>query len=1043
MRFFSLPIYYTLTIFTYLCLQASPTQAQEYFIVKGKVTYQNKGMAGVNIFLKSIKRVTFTQEDGTYQITVPKTGTQKLEFSLKGFAKVTKKVNQSQVIDVVLEKKAPLLKPNQTYPTQRLREDALTYSTDIFKGIQNRVAGAWVTSSSGSPGAATQLLLRGHRSINGKNSPLILLDGMPINNLTIGNSTSSVDQTNRLMDINPHDIASVEVIPAFSARLLGYGTLARNGAIILTSKKGALNSKPRVTFYNRFSVEDVNKLPALQNTYAQGLPQAGVALHLGPESRSPYSWGPALATRQYDGIVTPYSREGTLIPLSGGTPATPYNPYDFFVQGFTFDTHVAVSGGNKDKQYYLSAGRMQQNGFIHTIGFYRNSLNLGIRQKLSARLTATGKISIFNTRGQRAHKGSSGASIPLGIMRTPPSFDNSYGNGSSRQASRTPSTFTVLSNNIPRSSSTYIVENPHGSINRNPYGNVMNGQLFQASLDWDISEHWQLTAQALLDNRNDVRSIGFDSQTTTSFVGRFEENTISMSSFHINTALSYRTRLWNKLDIGASIGYFSNNQDISTIGAFATPLNTQGVFTLNNGLETGSINIDDSRKIRNLYMSASANYLKIVTLDIGVLNVGHSLLTMPKFTPSAALGVDFAQMLPKKSKLINQLKLGVQYSQVASDADVYTYSQSNINRTQLLFGVGIFDLDINSSDASSIYGIRPEITTSVEYRADIALFNRRFRASAAHYQTTTTDQVIALSSSSQGDFLSNGGTLNNQGWEFQLGGELIKTKAVTWYIGANLTRFNTRVSDLPQEVDNIHMGGVGGLNPIYSSVTNGHPYGVIHGRYYQRNEQGELIINNQGLPALGVAGAVGDPTPDWLWGIETNFNWKGFSIGMRWDIRRGGDIWNGTLANLDFVGMSQRSGELRSVTNYIYPGVKLDGTPNDIPVNFYNLNATQIAEVSPFTFYGQTGIAEAYLQDGSWLRLRELTVAYTLPAKWMKNWLISELTISFIGRNLFLATDYTGVDPETNLTGTGSGFGVDLFNMPQTKSIGGAVMMRF
>jgi hypothetical protein len=218
---------------------------------------------------------------------------------------------------------------------------------------------------------------------------------------------------------------------------------------------------------------------------------------------------------------------------------------------------------------------------------------------------------------------------------------------------------------------------------------------------------------------------------------------------------------------------------------------------------------------------------------------------------------------------------------------------------------------------------------------------------------------------------------------------------------------------------------------------------VIHGRYYQRNEEGELIINNQGLPALGVAGAVGDPTPDWLWGIETNFNWKGFSIGMRWDIRRGGDIWNGTLANLDFVGMSQRSGELRSVTNYIYPGVKLDGTPNDIPVNFYNLNATQIAEVSPLTFYGQTGIAEAYLQDGSWLRLRELTVAYTLPAQWMKNWLISELTVSFIGRNLFLATDYTGVDPETNLTGTGSGFGVDLFNMPQTKSIGGAVMMRF
>lgn len=1043
MRFFSQSIHYTFIICICCCLLASPTQAQNYVIVKGKVTYQEQGIAGVNVFLKSLKRVTFTQDDGNYQMTVPSTGKQVLKFSLSGFLTVRKTIGKDSIINIVLQKKEPI-KQIQNYSSQSLHPKALTYSTDIFKSIQNRVAGAWVTSSSGAPGAATQLLLRGHRSINGNNSPLIILDGMPINNLTVGNSTSGVDQTNRLMDINPHDIASVEVLPSFSVRLLKYGMLARNGAVILTTKKGALNTKPRVVFYNRFSVEDVNKMPALQNTYAQGLPQLGTSLHLGPESRIPYAWGPALASLQYDGRTTPYSRQGTLIPLqAGGTPASPYDPYDFFVQGFTFDTHISVSGGNEQKQYYLSAGRMQQNGFIHTTGFYRNNLSLGIRQKVSPSLTLDGKVFLFNTRGQRAHKGTSGASIPLGVMRTPPSFDNSYGNGSSRQASRTPSTFTVLSNNTPRSFSTYIVENPHGSINHNPYGNVLGGQLFQTGLEWEISDHWQLSAQALLDNRSDTRTIGFDRQTSTSFVGRFEEHKISMNNFLLSTAFTYHTKLWNKLDIGASLGYFSTHQKLITSSTFATPLNRQGVFSLDNGVESGSLYLSDDRNVRNLYLSTSFNYLQGITLDVGVLTANHSLMRTSTLTPNAVLGLDFTQLFLKKSKLFNQIKLSAHYSRVVSDADLYTYRQTNINRTQLLLGVGIFDLDISNSDARYLSEVAPETTTNLEFRADIALFNHRLRASVAHYQTTTIDQIIAMSDSFLGDFLSNGGTIKNQGWEFQLGGEVIKNKAVTWYVGVNLTRFNSRVSDLPQEVARVHMGGVGGLNPVYSSATNGQPYGVLYGRYYQRNDQGELIINNQGLPALGVAGAVGDPTPDWLWGIESNFSWKGLSIGMRWDIRRGGDMWNGTLANLDYVGMSQRSGEQRTITNYIYPGVDFNGNPNNIPVNFYNLNATRISQVSPFTFYGQTGIAEANLQDASWLRLRELTIAYTLPAQWIKNWLISELTVSFIGRNLFLATSYTGIDPETNLTGTGNGFGVDLFNMPQTKSIGGAVMMKF
>ncbi|WP_299460942.1 carboxypeptidase-like regulatory domain-containing protein [uncultured Microscilla sp.] len=1043
MKFFYLSTSYLLATFTCVLFLASPAWSQDSVQVKGKVTYQNQGMPQVQVWLKGSKLATTTQANGTYQLSLPTFSRSTLVFSLPGFVTVTQVIGQEHLVNIELQK-LPAPTPPQTYTVRTLKPEALTYATDIFKSIQNRVAGAWITSSSGAPGAATQLLLRGHRSINGNNSPLIILDGMPVNNLTLGNSVVGVDQTNRLMDLSPHDIASVEIIPSFSSRLLKYGMLARNGAILLTSKKGKVNTSPRVVFYNRFSVDNVNKLPELQNTYAQGLPVSGRSVHFGPESRLQFAWGPALADLQYNGRPTLYSRQGSLVPLrAGGVAATPNDPYDFFVQGFTFDTHLSVSGGSKNRQYYFAAGRMQQNGFVHTTGFYRNNFSAGIRQKITPHLAIGGKLYLFNTRGQRAYKGNTGASIPRGVMRTPPSFDNSHGNGSSREASRNPSTFTLLANGAPRSFSSFFIENPYGSINRNPYGDVLTGQLAQFDLTWKVSPHWRFTTQVSVDSRSDLRSVGFDIQSSTSLLGAFTEENLEMNNLYFTTELSYRTKLWNKLSVDARVGYFQNRQALINTSAFATPLRVRGDFSLDNGVEVNRFSLPDERSMRNVYLSGSLNYLDGLTLDVGLVNANHSVLNAATLTPTVGLGIDFAPLFFKNSKIVSQLRLNAHYSQISSDADVYTYGQGNLNRTQLLFGLGTTSLDLSTANASYLPALNPEMTSTIEYGASVALFNHRLRAGVSHYQTTTTDQIIALNDVTRGNVLSNGGTINNQGWEFQLGGEVIKNKAVRWYVSANLTRFNSKVSDLPREVARINMGGIDGLRPAYSSASNGQPYGVLYGTYYQRNDQGELIINNQGLPTLGVTGAVGDPTPDWLWGIESNFSWKGVSVGMRWDIRRGGDMWNATQANLDYAGMSQRAAAARTINNYIFPGVKLDGSPNDIPVNFYNLNATQAAEASPFTFYGVTGISEANLQDASWLRLRELTIAYTLPAQWLKNWLISELTLSFIGRNLFLDTRYTGIDPETNLTGTGNGFGVDLYNMPQTKSVGGAVMMKF
>lgn len=1022
---------FTCLLFIHHSVHAQQTKANKK--ITGKVTFQGTPIPGVNITSKRALVTTQTNQEGIFQANVPQNDSSiVLIFTHPDFKTTQVSIGKQGLIEVEMQTTAHPFSPYQ------LPDHSLRHTTDILKGIQNRAAGAWITSSSGSPGAATKILLRGHRSINGNNSPLIILDGLPVNNMTIGNSVGGVDQSNRLIDISPQDIASVELVNSFSPRLLKYGLQGRNGAVIINTKKGKPNSRPVVTLYSRFTVEQINQLPALQNQYVQGLPSAGRAQHLGPQSQNQFSWGPDISNLQFSGRPNDFDKNGSLVPNGAGiSPATPYNPYDFFVPGFTFGNHVSVKGGNDKKQYYFSAGRMQQNGFVPLSTFYRNSFLASFRQKMSKKLLLGGKIYFFNTHGQRTYKGPGSSSIPLGVMRTPPSFDNSNGNGLSWTAIRNFTTFTLLSDNGPRSFSRSNIENPYASVVKNPYSDRVTGHLFQFDLNWQITQDWAFSAQALSDGKNDRRSIAFDIQSLSFPVGVFNERNTTLNNFYLNTDIQYSKQFWNKLSVTANAGYWQGTQSINTKNNAASPLRLRGLFSLDNGLRVSSSGLAGQRTLQNLYLQASANYMSIVFLEAGAVNIQHSLFNnIAPINPSVSLGFDLAPLLFKKSSWINHVQLKANYSQIAGDASTYARNQDNLSLTKLGLVLGGGSTNIFYNNTADKASLKPELTTVMDFGVSLVALKRRLQFRANHYQTTNQDQIIAGPNS----LLINGGTITNQGWEYQLSGDIISNPAFSWTMSLNLTRFQSKVGALPRDVERINLGG---LPQVYSSATNGQPYGAIYGTNFQRSNNGQLVIGNQGFPTFGILGIVSDPTPEWLWGLESNIRWKGLQIGTRWDVRRGGDIWNGTLANLDYYGNSKRSGDQRSITNFVYPGIKLDGTINHTPINFYNPNIAAIGDISPFTAYGENGTTEANIQDGSWIRLREIIVSYTVSSKWLENWLISELTISFIGRNLLLITDYTGVDPETNLTGDSNAFGFDYFNMPQTKSLGGAITIRF
>ena len=234
-----------------------------------------------------------------------------------------------------------------------------------------------------------------------------------------------------------------------------------------------------------------------------------------------------------------------------------------------------------------------------------------------------------------------------------------------------------------------------------------------------------------------------------------------------------------------------------------------------------------------------------------------------------------------------------------------------------------------------------------------------------------------------------------------------------------------------------------GFTSTSSRVIAGEPYGAIFGSRFQKNEAGELLIGDNGFPSLNPQdGVVGDPIPDWTMGIRNSVSYKNFSISALLDIRQGGDVWCGTCGISDYFGTSQKTAEQREITDFVFDGVNANtGEPNTIPVAL--ANPANGVNSYRWVRYAFGGLSEEYIYDSSWVRLREASLTYSLPSSLIENTFLSSGSITLSGRNLFLITDYPGIDPETNLTGASNGIGLDYFNQPNTRSYALAVKVNF
>lgn len=1078
--------------FALLCMllvSAVAVHAQE--VLSGTVTDAASGdpMGGVTVFEKGTTNGTFTDPEGKYELTVSGDAAT-LVFRFVGYATI----EQEGGGDVQMEEDVLMLdevvvtalgikreKKQLGYAVQSVGGDAVVNSgeTNMISGLSGKVAGVQVINSSGVPGGASFIRIRGSSSITGNNQPLIVIDGVPLDNTQNrsgnpddgnNNLLAGVANSNRAIDINPNDIDDITVLKGPAAAAL-YGIQAANGAILITTKKGRNTGGKgiQVSFNTSISIDQVNKLPELQNRYAQGTGWFDVdangnpvPTYYPPETGWLTSWGPSLDTLFWDGASDyDYDRNGNIVGQSDPNAQTPVTPYDnlgtFFRTGVTWDNNLALSGGNGGTTYRFSVGRRNQTGIVPLSDFARTTLKFAGETKLSSKIRTAASVGYTNSGGRRVQQGSNLSGLMLGMLRTPPTFDNSNGQDDDEDASA-----YILPDGSQRNfrgGGGY--DNPYWTINQNPFTDEVNRVYGFTSIAYDVTNwlnvFYRVGTDVYSDNRQQVFAINSRGNPAgQTFLEKHNYRHVN-SDLWITASRDFTEKFSGSIMLGNNL-YSQNYNRLYTQG---DGFNFPGFTHISNASTVLTRDDTERKKTAAIFFDAKASYDNWVFLNVTGRNEWSSTLPTDNnsfFYPSASLGLVFTEPLGmQENKILPYGKIRLSFAQVGNDAPVYSLQNYFANTT---VGDGwtngiFFPISgtsgLTADDLLGNPALRPEKTTSIEVGTDLRFLKNRIGVDFTYYSNTSEDQILAVpiaASSGFRNIVTNAGKVTNRGIEVVLNATPVKTKDLRWDLQVNFTKNVNMVQELPDGIETVFLGGFSG-----TAIQNvaGQEYGQIYGGTFLRDSiSGQMVIESDtnsfyyGYPvATGISEVIGNPNPDWLMGIRNTVTFKGLYFSMLWDIRQGGDMWNGTAGALTFFGATAETGELRGTTT-TFEGVKgtVDADGNlllqDENGNSGTFQNDEVVELNEDWYTDNGGgfgiVDEHWVQDAGWIRLREISVGYDLPSSLFENIPISGINVGLSGRNLLLITDYTGIDPETNLQGSINAQGLEYFNMPATRS---------
>lgn len=983
-----------------------------------------------------------------------------------------------------------------TYAAQTIGNDQLNKSGtgNPLSELEGKAAGLTVINSSGDPGSGTYIRLRGITSITGNNQPLMVVDGVPIDNSinsydptsatanTSGansNLTGGTIPSNRGIDLNPNDIESITVLKGPAATAL-YGIQAASGALIITTKKGAFGAqKMSVTFNSSESWGTTNKTPELQNKYAQGSGDKYVGPTGGSARRT--TWGAALDTLSWDGVPNVWDPHGNIVGKSSSLakiPVTPYNRYEFFKTGLTLNNNIALSGGSERTSFRVSLGNLTQTGISPKSKYNKNSFGISGQARLTDKFTVTGSLNYIVSNNNKVQQGSNTSGIMLGLLRTPPTFDNSNGLSNAKDNEAAYEIAATGGQRNYRGGAGY--DNPYWTVNRNPFTENVNRAFGNVQASYQLFS-WMNIVYRLggdaysQDSKNfyDIHSNAFPAGK--GIINEYFNNQYN-SDFTINLQKTFSTDLSGSLLVGQN--YFYNTSSART--TVADGLIAPKFFDISNALSYSSVESDGKKRTMAFYGEGQLNYKNMLFLSATGRRETSSTLPVSNrnfFYPSVGLGWVFTELAPLKGKTgFSFGKLRLSYAQVGKDAPaqgLQTYYRPTSIADGFTSGV---QFPVNNgqpigsyqiTSTTSVIGnadLKPEKTSSYEVGLDLGFIKSRINFTGTYYYSKTTDAIFTVPYTYSTGFASkllNAGEITNKGFELSLNTTPVRTRDFSWDLNFNWSNNRNKIAKLYNGVEKILIAGFqnGEIDAFADK-----PFGQIYGSVYARTNSGadnktpatgELLINDDksdpnvfAKPIVASQNAIiGDINPKWQGSVINNLTFEGITLGVQVDVRHGGNIWNGTRGALSYFGTSKEtenrgtSTVFKGLTGHLNAGGEVvhygpDGTTEIAGPGAANTTSTIYDQ-----YYWQNigssfiGPSEVSVEDGSFIKLRQVSLSYALP-KSVTGKAFNSLSLTVFANNIILHTKYTGVDPETSLAGPANGQGLDYFNNPGVKNIG-------
>jgi TonB-linked SusC/RagA family outer membrane protein len=1102
--------------------------AQQPVTITGQVTSEaGQPLGNASVFVEGMGLGALSRDDGQYSFTVPAaraTGqTATLTARIIGYRAQSRPItlapgstvtqnfqlaaNPLQLGEVVVtgagttttrEKLGNVINSVDSSAIARSPE------TNVVAALAAKAPNVVIQQQSGEPGASAFIQIRGPKTIQGTGQPLFVVDGVPIDNTTFatGSFLGSTSTPNRASDINPADVASVEILKGAAAAAI-YGARAAQGVILITTKSGQAG-QTRYSLRSNFGWDEVNQGVPLQQRFGQGYlldprPLSGP----GTEYELGISCGPSSVpcppgTMNVGGTANPDLDFG---PCGGpgcrlgsqswgpefsdetfypdGRPRTFDHFNEMFGTGFQMEHVLTVSGGNERTNFYFSAGRLDHDGMI--VGpnnwYDRTTARLKAQHSLTDRLRIGGNIQYTDARGDFVQKGSNVSGLLLGALRSPPEFDNRQFIDEETGLHR--------SYRFPRPNARNVTrgyDNPFYVVNEQTNTSDVGRVFGNVSLDYNPLDWLRLAYTFGADYANDERIEANPPSSSTRPTGlMLVTNLINYQLDHNLTATAERSFTpWfaGTLTLGQNLNSRRFRQYFVQGNDWISPT---GPLQLDNTVTQIPDEFESVIHTESYFGQVTADLYEQLYLTASLRNDGFSSFGSSDrrhWFPKVSAAWTFTELLGEGTPgFIDFGKVRAAWGQAGREPNAYaTITAYTLANPQESWGPFLRPVIGNQGGvrSSTVLGqedLKPEITTETETGLDLSLFRAKVDMGLTYYYSVSDDVIFSAPLPVSTGFTNqarNAGRIRNQGWELTANYRPITTQSFTLEFGANWARNRNKVLEL-EGADFVDINGAFAGAP--ASVFQGHQVGVLRGNDWLRCgisdgsievddeggatttlgalcsglPRGALYLAPDGFPVVDPESRViMDGNPDWTAGFRTTVTWRGFQVSGLVDVKEGGDVWNGTKGALYTFG-THKDTEIRGQTVVYGPSREVGGTSypgwqGDRYSRVFGPGADVPIVLNSDWFNGNGGgfgpQAAQFIEDGSYVKLREISVQYSFAQPWVRRATgLSSIDLRLAGRNLKTWTDYTGVDPETNLGGAEVQMrGVDYFNNPNTRS---------